>query len=116
MRPPVSGRAAVHALVTEDQFERWVIGVARRNGWRGHHTRKSYGVVMGVSAPDAYGWPDWAFWHPLKRRFMLRELKSQRGRLTRDQAIVLAQIAQCGVDAKVWRPSDEREILETLAA
>jgi hypothetical protein len=102
--------------VSEDQFERWVILRAQAHGWRGYHTRKSYGSVMGVSREDAYGWPDWAFWHPVKGRFMLRELKTQTGRVLTPQRRVLEELRACGVDAKVWRPSDRGEILETFAA
>lgn len=90
--------------------------MARLRGWRGYHTRKSYGVVMGVSRGDAYGWPDWAFWHPGKGRFMLRELKSQRGEVQPQQKQVIAELAACGVDCKVWRPSDWPEIEATFVA
>lgn len=114
MRPP--GRAVIHALASEDQFERWVIAAAKVYGWRGYHTRKSYGSVMGVEKLDAFGWPDWAFWHPRKGRFIMRELKSQTGRITAPQRRVLAELAACGVDIAVWRPSDEKHILETFAA
>jgi hypothetical protein len=116
IRRPIRGRAAVRGVVSEDRFERWVISVARVSGWRGYHTRKSFGSVMGVSRLDAYGWPDWAFWHMGKRRFLLRELKTQRGIVSAYQRTVIAELAACGVDAKVWRPSDEQEILETFAA
>jgi len=115
-RRPLSTQTLVNGLVSEDQFERWVVAVAKVYGWRGYHTRKSYGAVMGVSREDAFGWPDWAFWHPRKRRFLLRELKTERGPLTRHQRRVLEELGTCGVDARVWRPSDERLILETFAA
>jgi hypothetical protein len=115
VRRPIQGRAAVTAIASEDQFERWVIAVARMGGWRGYHTRKSYGSVMGVSQRDAYGWPDWCFWNEHKGRFLVRELKKQRGVIRPEQVVVIAELRACGVDAKVWRPSDEQEIRETFA-
>ena len=112
VRSPLRGRAAVHALVTEDQFERWVIGVARRAGWHGVHTRKSFGVTMGVFIEDAYGIPDWIFSNG--RRTIWRELKTMRGRVSRHQLVWIQRLVASGQDAKVWRPSDEQEILRTF--
>jgi len=114
VRSPVRGRAAVHALVTEDQFERWTAGVAKRGGWHGVHTRKSFGVMMGVFVEDAFGIPDWIFSNGV--RTIWRELKSQRGRVSPQQRVWIDRLVSSGQDAKVWRPSDEREILETFAA
>jgi hypothetical protein len=112
MRRP--GRASTRGSISEERFEQQVILLARLRGWRGYHTRKSYGVVMGVSPSDAYGWPDWAFWHPRKGLFMLRELKSQSGVVLPRQKQVIAELAACGVDCKVWRPSDWADIERTF--
>ena len=71
---------------------------------------------MGVWKQDAWGWPDWTFWHPRKGRFIVRELKGARGTLTSDQKRVLAELRECGVDAKAWWPRDSAEIIETFAA
>ena len=107
---------ARRGALTEERFEQRVILLAALHGWRGYHTRKSFGVVMGVNRLDAYGWPDWAFWHPRKGRFMLRELKTQRGPVSPYQTQVIAELAACGIDTKVWRPSDWPEIEATFAA
>lgn len=116
VRHPVRTRSVIDDSILEEKFERWVVALAELYGWRGHHTRKSYGVVMGVRKEDAYGWPDWVFWHPRKHRFLVRELKTERGRVTGRQQTVLADLRACGLDTGVWRPSDEREIVETFAA
>ena len=100
----------------EERFEHWVIELAALYGWRGYKTRKSFGVVMGVSKADAYGWPDGVFWHPRKHRFLLRELKAEAGVVRPDQKRVIAELQACGVDAKVWWPADRDEIVETFAA
>jgi hypothetical protein len=114
--PKRTVRAAIRSGESEEHFERRLLTLARVLGWRGYHTRKSFGAVMGVSPLDGFGWPDWCFWHPKKRRFLVRELKAERGRLSGYQTVVLAELAWCGVDAKVWRPSDWTEIEETFAA
>lgn len=109
-------RETIASGEAEEHFERRVVTLAAARGWRGYHTRRSFGTVMGVSQIDAFGWPDWCFWHPAKRRFLIRELKAEGGRLTKYQTVVLAELELCGVDVKVWRPSDWTEIEETFAA
>lgn len=115
MRRPFAGRAAVVGLTGEEQFEQWVVSRAEFGGWHGFHVRKSFGTVRGVPPQGAFGWPDWCFWSERRRRFIARELKTQRGVVSSQQRIVLAQLVLCGIDAKVWRPSDEQEIRETFA-
>jgi hypothetical protein len=108
--------------MSEDEFERWVVRVAKRFGWCGHHNRKSIGSVAGVHHfredlhDDAYGALDWQFWNRDKRKYMQRELKTVTGRISRHQKRVLEDLVVCGVDAKVWRPTDQEEIWETFAA
>lgn len=114
LRRPIRGRAEAGAQATEDQFERWVLSVARLHGWHGHHTRRSFGVVMGVFIEDAYGLPDWLFSNG--RRTIWRELKTELGRISRYQRWWIERLVASGQDAKVWRPRDRQEILETFAA
>ena len=52
------------------------------------------------------GWPDLVLAHPTTGRFLLRELKTESGRLTEDQEQVLLLLGCCGLDAGVWRPRD----------
>jgi hypothetical protein len=119
--------------VSEAEFERWIVRVAARNGWCGHHVRISLAVVTGVHHAkqgkkdhafgrlecdlhdDAFGALDWQFWHPEKGRYMQRELKTERGVVSRHQKRVLEDLQRCGIDAKVWRPSDENEIVATFS-
>lgn len=81
----------------------------------------SHAVVTGVhhakhdDHDDAYGQMDWTFWHTGKRRYMQRELKAQNGVVSRHQRRVRDDLQLCGIDAKVWRPSDEKEIIATFS-
>lgn len=106
----------------EEEFARHVKVLAKRYGWHGRHVRYSLGVVEGVHTTrvhghsDAHGQLDWEFWHVEKQRYMQRELKTQRGVVLPDQKRTIAELQTCGVDAKVWRPSDEVEIIDTFRA
>lgn len=61
------------------------------------------------------GFPDLVIVLP-GRGVLWRELKTARGRLSREQQVWLAQLQAAGQDAKVWRPADWDEIVTTLAA
>jgi hypothetical protein len=110
-------------LVTPDEYRRQVAkdmaeetlrlrikALAKELGWMSYHTHDS-------RRSDA-GWPDVALVHPKGRRFMVRELKSQRGKLTRDQVDWLAALGGAGVDVGVWRPMDylDETVLRELTA
>lgn len=56
-----------------------------------------------TSRHSAPGWPDYAF-VTADGRFLLRELKTETGRLTDAQKQWLADLQRAGVDADVWRP------------
>jgi len=46
---------------------------------------------------------------------VLAELKSEHGRLRREQSQAVALLEQCpGVETKVWRPRDWQQIVEVL--
>jgi VRR-NUC domain. len=89
---------------SEKAFQARVVALAKMRGWWVQHQYDSR-----RSEP---GWPDLA----LLRcgRFMLRELKAERGRMTEEQSNCLAMLVYAGVDAKVWRPSMWDTIVEEL--
>lgn len=99
--------------MTEAQFQEGVIAFARLCGWRVFHVSDSRrevvdrrrGVSRMVGDELAKGWPDLVLVHP-KRGLLVRELKSDRGRLTPEQKEWLAALAAVGVDVDVWRPRD----------
>lgn len=67
------------------------VGVRYYHSWSSKH-----------SAP---GWPDYAF-VTADDRFLMRELKTERGKLTEAQRQWLKDLQRAGVNADVWRPSD----------
>ena len=74
------------------------------------------------------GWTVWCTWNSLHSpagepdlrmvrppRYVVAELKSERGRLTQDQREALGLLAGCpGVETYLWRPGDWPEIEEVL--
>jgi len=96
----------VAATMTEAVLQQRVEEMAFRLGWRSYHTHDS-------RRSDA-GFPDLVL---LRRGVqVVRELKTERGRVTPQQQAWLDDYEQAGVDAGVWRPLDliERRVEKTL--
>lgn len=74
----------------------------------------SFHPTDGVGAMRP-GWPDWTI---LGCRILFRELKSEKGRLSPAQKIVIAHLEAIGADVAIWRPRDlySGRIAEELAA
>jgi hypothetical protein len=86
---------------TEKSFQGWVIEFAQWHHWEVFHPWTS------IHSPQ--GWPDLALVRP--PRFVVAELKSQKGKLRPAQARWLDKLERCpGVEVFVWRPSDRDEI------
>lgn len=82
--------------MTEKQFQDTVVAMCKLLGVFCYHpyfTRKS-----------AAGWPDLAMCGD--NGFLLRELKTEKGRLTRDQQEWGTRLGNAGVSWDVWRPDD----------
>lgn len=82
--------------MTEEQFQRTVIAMCKLLGIGWYHPY--------FSRRSAAGWPDLALCG--NGGFLLRELKTERGRLTRDQEAWGARLRSAGQDWDVWRPAD----------
>jgi hypothetical protein len=103
----------------EDEFQSTIIDTALTFGWLVFHVSDSRrevidrrrGVSFLVGDELAKGWPDLSFAHPRWRRFAVRELKSDVGRVTPEQRRWLETLTLCGVDAGVWRPRDWDELI-----
>ncbi len=98
--------------------ERRSLPLQSENAWR-DHTIIPYARLKGWrvafvhdSRHSPSGWPDLVLvrgW-----RMLVRELKTERGRVTEAQQAWLDALDRAGVDTKVWRPSMWTEIQEEL--
>lgn len=113
---------------TEAEFQQAVVDYAHLMGWKVHHTRPAR-TDKGWRTPiqgDA-GYPDLTM--ARRGRIVIAELKSETGKLTREQAAWLEhlppRVAQeddstdrdlhaHAIEVCVWRPSDWPHILEVL--
>ena len=84
--------------MTERQLQDAVKRLARLLGYRVYHTYDSR-----RSDP---GYPDLVMVRTRPARYLNAELKSEAGRLTRDQAAWLSDLRAAGVEVHVWRPKD----------
>jgi hypothetical protein len=82
--------------VTESQLQDAVIGLCKLFGIAWYHPYFSRRSVPG--------WPDLALCGV--RGFMLRELKTEKGRVTPDQQRWGHLLRQAGQSWDVWRPAD----------
>jgi hypothetical protein len=91
--------------VTEAQFLRQVLDLARIYRWMAYHP--------ALSKWSERGWPDLALVRP--PRLILAELKTDRGRTTEHQDRWLDALRGCpGVETYLWRPADFGEIAAAL--
>lgn len=103
----------------ESDFQAQVIQLARLLGWRVAWFRpvrvqRRNGTVYHETpvGADGKGWPDLILTRA--GRLVAAELKSERGRLTAEQAAWISALRAAGVEVFLWRPSQWREIEEVL--
>lgn len=82
--------------MTEAQFQETVIAMCKLLGVAWFHPF--------FSRRSAAGWPDLALCGG--KGFLLRELKTEKGRLTKDQEAWGARLSGAGISWDVWRPAD----------
>jgi hypothetical protein len=82
--------------VTEEQFQATVIAMCKLFAVAWYHPF--------FSRRSAAGWPDLALCGD--NGFLLRELKTEKGRLTKDQQAWGSRLRNAGVSWDVWRPAD----------
>lgn len=101
-RPPVPAPG----LVSESVLHRAIVRLCRLVGARVYFTLRSKGSPAG--------WPDLVIVRPPHIWFW--ELKAESGRLTRDQATTLKQLASCHyIHVAVIRPSDWDRVIQELS-
>lgn len=101
----------------EADFQKAVIDLAHMNGWMVAHFRpaqNSRGEWRTPVAADGKGFPDLVLVHAV-RGVLFRELKTDRGRLSRGQALWINWLGVARADADVWRPRDWERIVEELS-
>jgi hypothetical protein len=113
------------AGVTETEFQRQVTDLAELLGWSWVHFRSaqtSKGWRTPVSGPLGKGWVDLVLVRVRDGRLMFVELKADKGKVSADQAAVLAVLEETahfdvdgpGWSTHVWRPADFDEIVKVL--
>lgn len=102
--------------MTETAFLKTILAIARLYRWRCLHVRPAWsrkGWRTPVQGPGSKGFPDLVL---LKgKRLLVRELKTDKGRLFAEQEEWLADLQEAGVDAGVWTPKDWKTIEEELS-
>ena len=100
--------------LSEAEFTRMVLALARLRGWRSAHfrpARTSTGWRTAVSG-DGVGFPDLLL---VKGTVLIvAELKVGRNKLTPEQAVWIAAFEAAGVPAYCWRPCDWADIEAVL--
>lgn len=89
--------------VLERDWQQQVLDTMQLNGWKVYHTFDSR-----RSAP---GFPDIIGLHPASGDRLAIELKREKGRATPEQLQWLAWFEECGIESKLWRPSDVDEMI-----
>jgi hypothetical protein len=95
------------AAMSEDQgpdsLEAHVRKYMKDLGLTGFHVEKSLDVEKNRKNVSVKGWPDWVIRGP--RGVLVRELKSQRGRVELEQQEWLDALAAAGWNVGIWRPA-----------
>ena len=100
--------------VTEAQFQRQVLQLAKLTGWRTAHFRASLnqrGEWQTAVAGDGKGYPDLTL---IRDRVLFIELKTDRGVLSPEQREWRDALLAAGADWRLWRPRDWELIEATL--
>lgn len=100
--------------ITENQFLKQVLQLAKLRGWRTCHFRPAMnkrGQWMTAVQGDGAGWPDIILVRP--PRILAVELKVGKNKTTPEQDVWLEQLSKCGIYAAVWRP-EMWETIETI--
>lgn len=105
--------------LTEAEFTRQVIDLARLYGWRTAHFRPAQrrdGRWLTPVAGDGKGFPDLVLLHPIRGRLLFIELKVGKNRLTDEQALWLSDLRGLlgAGNAEEWRPERWDYIEATL--
>ena len=90
--------------MTERQFQSQIIMVARANNWRVYHTFDSRRSPAGFPDLVLVG----------HGRVLFRELKTDKGRMSKPQKEWMQSLIDADADFSVWRPRDLKAIIKEL--
>lgn len=90
-----------NTLMSEAEFQKWVIDLATLFGWTYMHTPDSRKTPAG--------WPDLVFAKE-GENCIFAELKSEKGRLRPEQEWWINRLVDSGCDVFIWRPSNRAAI------
>ena len=108
----------------EGSFKDQVTELAEMTGWQWvawRPLRTLHGWSTPYDGPLGKGWPDLTIIRPRDHRQVFAELKSDSGRVEREQWAMLqwltaALVFEGGlVHVHLWRPTDWKDIVECLA-
>lgn len=98
--------------ISEHDWQNIVINIARINGWSTYHAPDNRPGRSGHVQQIVAGWPDLAFVR--ENEFFVAELKREIGKASPEQVEWIRLLDTAGIEAYIWRPSDEREVRERL--
>jgi hypothetical protein len=101
--------------LTEKDFQKQLLEMARMFGWRVahfHDSRRQVKPGVFVGDKDAAGFPDLVLVRPPD--ILVLELKRELGKTTDAQDEWLAALLGCGIEARVVRPSDWNYLVDRL--
>ena len=97
----------------EKTLQSRIVGRAKRRGWDVKHVGKGIAAFDGEGAPifvsTAKSFPDLFLLHPLWRRVLTIECKTEDGEYEPGQLEYLQLLNLCGIPAVVIRPSQLRD-------
>jgi hypothetical protein len=103
--------------MTESEFQRQVIEIARYRGWKVTHFRPAQirpGKWITPIEGDA-GFPDLVLARPILGDLIFAELKKENGRMSAGQVAWTRTLIATGAEAYVWFPSHLPEIINRLS-
>lgn len=109
--------AAVGPAITETAWMDWIAEIAHTWGWTLAHFRPARTIHGWRTAVgyDGKGFPDLVLIHPIRRRVIFAEVKTDRGRLDDDQATWRNKLVSAGADWHLWQPKDRPAVVELLS-
>lgn len=107
---------APYREATEAELMVLVTELAAIYGWKWAHFRPArtlHGWVTPASGPLGAGWPDLVLVRARDKRTIYAELKSEHGRLSDEQSVVLGFLGTIA-EVHIWRPGMFDEIQAAL--